>query len=191
MAAQILIADDDEIARDIMAHVLSDRGHAVTVAVDGVAALAWLRRGRFHVAVLGDHLPLIDGATAAQRICRGGGPAAGTRLNLTIALSYGARAEILAAARSAMEAAIRGELAPAELTEASFGRGLFTAGMPDPDLIIRTSGEQRISNFLLWQAAYAELAFQPVLWPDFGAEHFAAALADYAARERRFGARVG
>ncbi|RYB07596.1 response regulator [Lichenibacterium ramalinae] len=79
MAAQILIADDDEIARDVMAHVLSDRGHAVTVAVDGVAALAWLRRGRFAVAVLDDHLPLIDGATAAQRICRDGGPAAGTR----------------------------------------------------------------------------------------------------------------
>jgi undecaprenyl diphosphate synthase len=63
--------------------------------------------------------------------------------------------------------------------------------MPDPDLIIRTSGEQRISNFLLWQAAYAELIFQPVLWPDFGIEDFNAALAAYAARERRFGARTG
>lgn len=79
MAAQILIADDDEIARDVMAHVLTGRGHAVTMAVDGVAALAWLRRGRFDVAVLDYHLPLIDGATAAQRICRAGGPAAGTR----------------------------------------------------------------------------------------------------------------
>ena len=68
---------------------------------------------------------------------------------------------------------------------------LATAGMPDPDLIIRTSGEQRLSNFLLWQAAYAELVFLDVLWPDFDAEHFAAALAEYARRERRFGARPG
>jgi undecaprenyl diphosphate synthase len=90
-----------------------------------------------------------------------------------------------------MEAALRGDLLPEQLDEAAFTQRLFTAGMPDPDLIIRTSGEQRISNFLLWQAAYAELSFQPVLWPDFGAEHFAIALADYAARERRFGARVG
>jgi undecaprenyl diphosphate synthase len=117
--------------------------------------------------------------------------AGGLRLNLTIALSYGARAEILAAARSAMEAALRGELAPEALDEAAFTQRLFTAQMPDPDLVIRTSGEQRLSNFLLWQAAYAELSFQPVLWPDFAAEHFAAALTDFAARERRFGARPG
>ena len=73
----------------------------------------------------------------------------------------------------------------------AFAGALATAGMPDPDLIIRTSGEQRLSNFLLWQAAYAELVFLDVLWPDFGAEHFAAALAEYARRERRFGARPG
>lgn len=115
----------------------------------------------------------------------------GVRLNLTVALSYGARAEILSAARAVAEACVRGELSPDAIDEASFGARLFTAGMPDPDLIIRTSGEQRISNFLLWQAAYAELIFQPVLWPDFGPDHFEAALADFAARERRFGARVG
>ena len=154
------------------------------------AEVTHLAKEGVRLRVIGDRARFGDETRAAMESAEAR-TAAGTRLNLTIALSYGARAEILAAARSAMEAAIRGELAPAELTEASFGRGLFTAGMPDPDLIIRTSGEQRISNFLLWQAAYAELAFQPVLWPDFGAEHFAAALADYAARERRFGARVG
>ena len=114
-----------------------------------------------------------------------------TRLNLTVALSYGARAEIAAAARAAAEAALAGRLDPAALDEDRLSGFLATAGMPDPDLIIRTSGEQRLSNFLLWQAAYAELVFLDVLWPDFGAEHFAAALAEYARRERRFGARPG
>jgi undecaprenyl diphosphate synthase len=117
--------------------------------------------------------------------------AANTRLNLTVALSYGARAEIVAAARAAAEAVRAGVLDPADLDEAAFGGWLATAGMPDPDLIIRTSGEQRLSNFLLWQGAYAELMFLDVLWPDFAAEHFAAALAAYAGRERRFGARPG
>jgi undecaprenyl diphosphate synthase len=117
--------------------------------------------------------------------------AGGRRLNLTMAVSYGARAEILAAARSAAQAVARGELDPASLDEAAFEARLFTAGMPDPDLIIRTSGEQRISNFLLWQAAYAELIFLPVLWPDFAVADFNSGLAAYAARERRFGARTG
>jgi undecaprenyl diphosphate synthase len=117
--------------------------------------------------------------------------ATNARLNLTVALSYGARAEIVAAARAAAQAARDGVLDPADLDEAAFGGWLATAGMPDPDLIIRTSGEQRLSNFLLWQGAYAELMFLDVLWPDFGPEHFAAALAAYAGRERRFGARPG
>ena len=95
--------------------------------------------------------------------------AQGTRLNLTVALSYGGRAEILAAARAVAEAVRDGRLDPADIDEASFGRWLFTADMPDPDLIIRTSGEQRLSNFLLWQAAYAEFVFQDVLWPDYDA----------------------
>ncbi len=115
--------------------------------------------------------------------------ATNARLNLTIALSYGGRAEIIAAARLIACAVASGEIDPSELDEAAFARRLFTAGMPDPDLIIRTSGERRLSNFLLWQAAYAELIFLNVLWPDFGAAHFAEALADYASRERRFGAR--
>ncbi len=117
--------------------------------------------------------------------------AGGTRLNLVVALSYGARAEILAAARAVAEAARAGTLDPATLDEAGFAARLATAGIPDPDLIIRTSGEQRLSNFLLWQAAYSEFLFQDVLWPDFGAEHLAAALRDYGGRERRYGARGG
>jgi undecaprenyl diphosphate synthase len=117
--------------------------------------------------------------------------AGGTRLNLVVALSYGARAEILAAARAVAEAARAGTLDPATLDETGFASRLATAGIPDPDLIIRTSGEQRLSNFLLWQAAYAEFLFQDVLWPDFGAEHFTAALREYASRERRYGLRGG
>ncbi|WP_428484637.1 polyprenyl diphosphate synthase [Rhodopila sp.] len=113
------------------------------------------------------------------------------RLNLTIALSYGGRAEIAAAARAVVAAALAGQLDPAKLCEEVFEGFLATAGTPDPDLIIRTSGEQRLSNFLLWQSAYAELVFLDVLWPDFNETHFAAALSTYAARERRFGARTG
>jgi undecaprenyl diphosphate synthase len=112
-----------------------------------------------------------------------------TRLNLTIALSYGARAEIAAAARAAVEAAQAGCLDADDLGEEVFASFLATAGMPDPDLVIRTSGEQRLSNFLLWQAAYAELVFLDVLWPDFDHGHFGAALKEFARRERRFGAR--
>lgn len=116
--------------------------------------------------------------------------AAGTRLNLTLALSYGARSEIVAAARAMAEAAQHGAIDLAGLDEDGFARFLFTAAMPDPDLLIRTSGECRLSNFLLWQCAYAELVFMDVLWPDFDAAHFAQALADFSRRERRYGARV-
>jgi len=116
---------------------------------------------------------------------------ANTRLNLTVALSYGARTEIVTAARRLAEAARAGKLDPADIDEAAFGAALFTGTMPDPDLVIRTSGEQRLSNFLLWQSAYAELWFPDVLWPDFTEAHFAAALEAYAQRERRFGARPG
>ena len=117
--------------------------------------------------------------------------AGGTRLNLTVALSYGARDEILAAARALAAAARAGTLDPEALDEAGFSSRLFTAGMPDPDLIIRTSGEQRLSNFLLWQAAYAEFVFQDVLWPDYDAAHLAQAIREYGRRERRYGARSG
>lgn len=113
------------------------------------------------------------------------------RLFLTVALSYGARGEIVAAARAAAAAIAAGRLAAEELDERRFASFLATAGTPDPDLIIRTSGERRLSNFLLWQAAYAELVFLDVLWPDFAEADFAAALAEYTQRERRFGARPG
>ncbi len=117
--------------------------------------------------------------------------AGNTRLNLTVALSYGARGEIVAAARAMAAAVAAGTLDPSDMDEDRFGSLLSTTGIPDPDLILRTSGEQRLSNFLLWQSAYAELVFTEVLWPDFGAAEFAEALAEYARRERRFGARPG
>ncbi len=107
------------------------------------------------------------------------------RLTLVMALSYGGRADIVLAARRAMATGMAAD----ELTEQNFSALLSTGNIPDPDLLIRTSGEKRISNFLLWQLAYAELVFSPVLWPDFGAADFADALEEYATRERRFGAR--
>ena len=115
--------------------------------------------------------------------------AGNTRLNLNVALSYGARAEIVSAARRVVEAVQAGEVDLATLSESDFAARLSTGGMPDPDLVIRTSGEQRLSNFLLWQSAYTELIFLDVLWPDFGATEFGAALEEFGRRERRFGAR--
>jgi undecaprenyl diphosphate synthase len=116
--------------------------------------------------------------------------ASGSRLNLNVALSYGGRAEIASAAREIARRVAAGELDADSVDERMFGGFLGTAGMPDPDLIIRTSGEQRISNFLLWQAAYAEFVFQDVLWPDYGAAQLDAAIAEFARRDRRFGARA-
>ncbi|WP_374383962.1 polyprenyl diphosphate synthase [Dongia sp.] len=114
--------------------------------------------------------------------------AANKKLTLTIALSYGSRAEIVEAARRAAEAVARGELTPDQIDETRFERFLFTAGMPDPDLLIRTSGEKRISNFLLWQCAYAEFVFLEKHWPDFGQEDMKAAIAEFHGRNRRYGA---
>ncbi len=106
---------------------------------------------------------------------------------LVLALNYGSRTEILDAVRSCARAAAGGKQNPDDITWDSFAGHLYTAGLPDPDLVIRTSGETRISNFLLMQAAYAEFIFTPVLWPDFTEKEFDAALAEYARRERRFG----
>jgi undecaprenyl diphosphate synthase len=111
-------------------------------------------------------------------------------MTLVIAFNYGSRDEIVRAARVAAEAVRRGEIAPGEITEALLASHLDTAGIPDPDLVIRTSGEQRLSNFLLWQAAYAELVFTPRYWPDFGPDDLDAALETFDARERRFGGLV-
>jgi undecaprenyl diphosphate synthase len=110
-----------------------------------------------------------------------------TGLTLVVAFNYGARQEIAAAARALAEAVAAGRLTPGEIDADAIAAKLHTADIPDPDLIIRTSGEQRLSNFLLWQAAYAEFVFLPINWPDFGKSDFVAAIEDYAHRDRRFG----
>ena len=108
-------------------------------------------------------------------------------LTLVVAFNYGARQEILAAARAVAEAALRRRIEPGTIDEKAFEAFLETADIPDPDLLIRTSGEQRLSNFLLWQAAYAELVFMPVLWPDFDRAALEGALLEFKRRDRRFG----
>ena len=113
--------------------------------------------------------------------------AGNSRLRLQIAMSYGGRQDILAAARRVAARCERGELHSATVTEADFASGLALAGLPDPDLFIRTGGEQRVSNFLLWNLAYAELYFTETLWPDFTAADFDLALRHFAGRQRRFG----
>ena len=114
-----------------------------------------------------------------------------TRLNLTIALSYGGRQEIVDAAKTLAAKVQNGELALEDVNENAFQGALYTADLPDPDVVIRTSGEQRVSNFLLWQVAYAEFVFTDVLWPDFDESHMADALNDFRGRERRFGGAAG
>jgi undecaprenyl diphosphate synthase len=109
-------------------------------------------------------------------------------LTLTLALSYGGRQEITSAARGLAKAVERGELKADAIDEHLLQSFLFTGGAPDPDLVIRTSGEKRISNFLLWQSAYSEFVFMDVLWPDFSREHLAEAIAEFRSRERRYGA---
>ena len=111
----------------------------------------------------------------------------GKRLRLNLAISYGSRTEIVRAARRLAERVREGTLMPGEIDETLFAGELYSPGDPDPDLLIRTSGELRISNFMLWQLAYTELYVTPVLWPDFTREHFYAALLEYQRRERRFG----
>jgi undecaprenyl diphosphate synthase len=112
------------------------------------------------------------------------------RITLTMALSYGGRAEIVAAVRAIAEEVASGRLAVAAVDEDCVARRLFTAGLPDPDLLIRTSGEQRISNFLLWQCAYSELVFTKTLWPDFSRSDLEQAISEFCGRERRYGASV-
>ena len=145
-----------------------------------------LHKNGIRVSVIGDRdrlsadiVSLI--ADAEQRT------AGNQRLNLTIALSYGSRDEIVAATRRAMQAAIDGKLTPEQLDDQTFSRFLLTADMPDPDLLIRTSGEKRISNFLLWQCAYAEFVFLERQWPDFDKNDFNAAIQEYLGRTRRYG----
>jgi undecaprenyl diphosphate synthase len=110
-----------------------------------------------------------------------------TSVTLVIALSYGGRDEITESVRALAYRVAAGELNPVDINQESVGDGLLTSGIPDPDLLIRTSGEKRISNFLLWQAAYSELIFVDTLWPDFSKEDFDAALLEFIGRERRYG----
>jgi undecaprenyl diphosphate synthase len=109
-------------------------------------------------------------------------------LNLIIALSYGARQEIVEATRQMVRDALEGRLSPDEITEESFSARLLTRDVPDPDLLVRTSGEQRISNFLLWQSAYTELVFVDTLWPDFTKRDLEDAIREFNQRDRRYGA---
>lgn len=154
------------------------------------AETAELHRGNVRLRMIGDRtalepdiVALIEGAEDQMRDNSG--------LNLTVALSYGGRQELTAAARSVAREVAAGRIDPEAIDEQLFESHLLTHGLPDPDLLIRTSGEQRVSNFLLWQTAYTELVFADVLWPDFDREHLTAAICEYGRRERRYGAAVG
>jgi len=130
------------------------------------------------------------GTDLATRLQRGiERTAANRRITLVVALNYGSRLEIVDAARKVAERVAAGDIAAGAIDEEAFERELQTSDLPQLDLLIRTSGEVRLSNFLLWQAAYAELLFTETLWPDFDEQAFAAALDQYAARQRRFGGR--
>lgn len=149
--------------------------------------LARLEREGVRVRVLGrrqglsaDLLQMLDEAEARTR--------RNDRFNLNIAFNYGGQADIADAARRFAEDVAAGRRRPEDMDEAMFASLLATAGSPPPDLIVRPSGEQRLSNFLLWEAAYAEFVFQDVLWPDYGEEHLRAALEVFAGRDRRYGA---
>jgi undecaprenyl diphosphate synthase len=148
--------------------------------------LAELHQAGVKIRVIGERydvdqelMKLIDDACALTR--------ENQKLTLIIAFNYGARAEIARASRKLAEAVAAGTLAPSDITADTLSDALDTCGIPDPELLIRTSGEMRLSNFLLWQAAYTELVFLDAYWPDFGRELLEEALARYRARERRFG----
>ncbi len=145
-----------------------------------------LREQGVRVRILGDLDRLSPGARAAvDRII--GATEGGTALTLNLCISYSSRAEITRAARQLAEAAAAGRLDPSAIDEDAIASRLYTAPCPDPDLLIRTSGEMRISNFLLWQLAYAEFYVTPVLWPDFTRRHLFEAILEFQRRDRRFG----
>lgn len=148
--------------------------------------LSNLMRNEIRLGVLGDFegLPALvqENLRQVMRETR-----SNERMLLNLALNYGGRGEILRAVREVAGRIKAGKLRMEQLDEETFSRFLYTGGLPDPDLLIRTSGEQRISNFLLWQISYAELYMTPKLWPDFGREDFVRALAEYQSRERRWG----
>jgi undecaprenyl diphosphate synthase len=152
--------------------------------------IAELHQQGVRLVVIGDRarlapdiVTLIDNAEQLTRANAG--------LTLIVALSYGGRGDIVRATRKLAEDVAAGRLRAGEIDETRFSNALFTAGIPDPDLLIRTSGEQRISNFLLWQLAYTELVFIETLWPDFGRADLEKAISDFHGRERRYGASAG
>ncbi|MGH6929312.1 MAG: isoprenyl transferase [Dongiaceae bacterium] len=149
--------------------------------------IAELDRNGVRIRVIGDRarlagdiVTLIDDAERRTR--------SNARLNLTVALSYGGRSEITLAARRLAEAVCAGDLAVEEIDEVAFAKRLLTVDIPDPDFVIRTSGEKRISNFLLWQSAYSELIFLDRLWPDFTRDDLESAIHEFHRRDRRYGA---
>lgn len=145
-----------------------------------------LRRQGVEVHVLGD-LDALDATTRAAVSDIMKGTAGGTQLRLNLMISYSGRDEILRACRRLAERVRDGEISPEEIDQDAFHSNLFTHELPDPDLLIRTSGEMRISNFLLWQLAYTELYISSVLWPDFDREELFGAILDFQQRDRRFG----
>ena len=158
--------------------------HLLQSSVD--AELPGLMENNVRLRTLGDPVSLSAGVRASiERATRA--TEANTGLTLLIALNYGGRGELVRAVRALATRVARGELAPQTIAEAHIGEALDTAGIPDPDLLIRTSGEFRLSNFLLWQVAYTELLVLPTLWPDFASRDLYLAVADYQRRSRRFG----
>ena len=147
---------------------------------------AELVRQGVEVHVLGD-LDRVDASARRAVNAIVEGTSGGRRMRLNLMISYGAREEIVRATRLLAERVARGELDPSAIDEEAFRDELFTGDQPDPDLLIRTSGEFRLSNFLLWQLAYTELHVTPVLWPDFSREELFIAVRDFQSRERRFG----
>jgi len=151
--------------------------------------LARLEREGVRVRIIGRQQGL---SPDLLKICREAEvrTASNDSLYLTIAFNYGGQADIADAARKFAQDVAAGRANPEDMTEARFARYLSTADLPPPDLIVRPSGEQRLSNFVLWEAAYAEFVFQDVLWPDYSPEHLKAAIAEYRTRDRRYGAVV-
>ena len=173
----------------------TENWHRPTEEVDALMSLiGWtirketpeLKANNVHIRLLGDIDRLPEEVRADLQ--HGVEETAGcTGLTLGLCLSYSARWELTMTVRKLAEAVLNGDIAVSAISEKDIEDRLVTSGIPDPDLLIRTGGEQRISNFLLWQAAYSELYFSPVLWPDFDEECFVSALEEYQKRERRFG----
>jgi undecaprenyl diphosphate synthase len=150
--------------------------------------LKTIEEERVRLKLIGD--PSAFGPELANRLGRAIERTAGNRrLTLCVALNYGSQQEIAAAARALAQESVAGGIDPATIDEKAIAERLQTADLPPLDLLIRTSGEVRLSNFLLWQAAYAEMLFTPLLWPDFDEAAFKEAIAEFAARQRRFGGR--